>query len=488
MFITLIDGLALRPLFSTVLSVFLYCELVLSGGCSREQTGPTKSISTEPITEPEQSKPGTQPVVSSEYAETSSPELVAEARPSLDVAAVSDAGLRALQAGETEEAYDLARQAMRLDADNPQVMFLMAMVLAERHRFPEAIEMLEEVARTTPEARLPAMGQSAEWLVQYGHWTEAESRYLEILQQVPDSVLVHRKMASLLMRQGRRIEALAHLDQLCRLGDVTEAELRSMLSVAHPLAADAEVKKLDPIGAHGMARSEIAQGDWQAARDRLEKIESPGPWDLALLGRTYAVLEDVDSLRKWISSSDESVDVSPDAWFAKGVYAVSAGQHADATRCFAETVLLDPTDWEAYAKMAQSLATSNSTAEAAAVEQRAELIERTQAIGNQMADTGATDGQSVSQLVDLLRQLGRPLEALGWRGVLIADADAASSDSEAQAQLVLDEIVRERTALLSENQGRASADFVLCGVNLDALPSRKEVNEHLRFNVSDKTE
>jgi tetratricopeptide (TPR) repeat protein len=372
---------------------------------------------------------------------------------------------------------------MRLDDDDPQVIFLMAMVLAQRHRFPEAIEMLEEVAETTPQARLPAMGQTADWLVRYGNWVDAEARYLEILKQVPGSVLVHRNLASLLLRQGRRVEALTHLDRLCHLGDVTESELRSMLTVAHPLVGDADDSSFEPIGPLGMARTEIARGDWQAVQNRLQQVDSLGPWESALLGRAYAVLRDLESLRTWIVHADESVNVSPDAWFAKGVYAASAGQHADATRCFAETVLRDPTDRDAYANMAQSLAASKATREADAAEQRAELIEKTQAIGMQMAGRADRDQQDILQLIDLMRQLRRPLEALGWRGVWLTYANASLSISESEVQQVLDEIVRERTVLLEEGQTRAPADFVLCGVNVDALPSRDEVDQRLKSSA-----
>ncbi len=139
----------------------------------------------------------------------------------LDAAQLHFAGMKALQEGQVDEAYDYARQAMRTNSEDPPIVFLMATVLAERHRFPEAIEMLEEVAATVPEARLPAMGQTADWLVRFGQWEKAESRYGEILEQMPDAAMVHRELARLKLRQGRRIEASEHLNRLCHLGDVT---------------------------------------------------------------------------------------------------------------------------------------------------------------------------------------------------------------------------------------------------------------------------
>ena len=134
----------------------------------------------------------------------------------------------------------------------------------------------------------------------------------------------------------------------------------------------------------------------------------------------------------------------------------------------------------------ESLAAMGAAGAATAAERRVELIKQTQTLGSQMAGTGDRDGQSILKLIDALQQLQRPLEALGWRGVLVAYADAAASISEPQAQQVLDEIVRERTALLSGNQARATEEFVLCGVNLEAIPSREDVVRQLRASAGDE--
>jgi tetratricopeptide (TPR) repeat protein len=467
--------------------------LTLFAGCTREEDESTNRVSRVPSpqrepsqpepsqpepSQPEPSQPSMPSVedLSPEDSDASEPQKIE----SMDAASSRQAGLLAIQNGDSDAAYDYARQAMRLDPENPQVVFLMAMVLAERHRFPEAIEMLEEVAATTPEARLPAMGQTADWLVRFGQWEKAEARYLELLRQVPDAVLVHRNLAKLLLRQGRRLDAALHLNQLCLLGDITENELRSMLMTAHPFAGDANAPSFEPIGAQGMARSEIARGDWRAARDRLLDLKSTGPWESALLGRAHAMLENPDSLRNWVREMDDAVDVSPDAWFAKGVYAASTQQEAEANRCFAEAILLDPTDHEAYSRLAGSLTASGETAEAASLERRAELIERTQGIGQQMAGTVDRDQASMLQLIDMLQQLHRPLEALGWRGVMLMYVDTESDSGAAQAQQVLDEIVKERTLLLKGNQHKASPEFVLCGIDLQKLPSREEVNKRLK--------
>ena len=395
-------------------------------------------------------------------------------------------GLEALETGDIDAAYEFARQAFRQNADDPQLIFLMAMVLAERHRFAEAIEMLEGVAETTPQARLPALGHTADWLVRYGRWEEAEVRYRQILDQAPDAVLAHRGLAGLLSRQGRRMEAHVHLNRLCYLGDITENELRSMLRVSRAFTMDVDGDRSDPVGPLGVARTEIARGDWRTAQNRLQTVESPGPYQSGLLGRAHAALEDLASLRTWIAEAGDAVDVSPDAWFAKGILAMSAGRPADATRCFAETVRLDPTDADAYSEMARSLAESDASTEAETARRRAELVKKSHDIGMNMAGSDERDLGGILELSELLAQLGRPFESLGWRGVWLSYADATGSVSAAEAQGVLDGIVKHRTMLLEQGQTNAPMEFVLCGVDLAKLPSRQEVNDRMKSLTFDR--
>ncbi len=392
------------------------------------------------------------------------------------------AGLKALENGKIDVAYDLARQAMRMNDKDPQILYLMAMVLAERKRFPEAIEMLEEVAETTPDARLPALGQTADWHVRFGQWAQAESKYREIIKQIPKAAMPHRQLASLLMRQGRRVEAWSHLYQLCQIGDVTENELRSMLATSHRFVGDRGNDPFEPIGPLGVARQDIAKGDWNAARDRLEAMKSRGPWESALLGRTLAVLGDDHKLRRWLIDTDASVNVSPDAWFAKGIYADHIGQPKDAIRCFVEALILDPTDADAYAGLIQSQSHVNPSSDVAqsdVVRHRAGLLKMTQELGAKMARSDDRDLPNLLSLAQMLDQLGRPFEALGWKGVWLSYATASGSVSETEATLRLNEMVADRKKLSQTQRTQPSNPYETLGVDLKTLPSIQEIDKRL---------
>ena len=207
--------------------------------------------------------------------------------PPVDPLKLRDDALTALESGDSGEALQLIRQAVAAAPDDPESIFVMARVLAERNRFPEAIRMLDNLAAEVPDVRLPAMGQTAQWHVLQGRWEEAERCYRNLLAEITDADarMVDRMLAQLLLRQGRRLEATTHLRELCRFGDVDEFELRSMLIALHPLPGESvEEDEWKPIGALGRARYQISQGDWQAALEQLDPSKAKRPAEAALRG------------------------------------------------------------------------------------------------------------------------------------------------------------------------------------------------------------
>lgn len=459
-----------------VVSACLILSAAVCGGCDKKPASPEPSHprpADEAIASvPETASADTDPAPSIQATPNSAEPIAAataDRPPTPDPSTLHNQAMLALQAGQDDEAFRLARQAMRLAPEDPQVVFLMAMVLGNRKRFPEAIEMLDELATTTPEVRLPVLGQTAEWMVRFGQYPQAEQRYRRLLDQVPDAALVHRNLSQFMLRQGRRIEAAEHLITLCSLGDIMEDELRSLLSIAHPFPGDAAEDSFDPIGTLGLARVDVSRDQWASVRSRLEASQVRSAEADALLGRTYAQLNDGESLDEWIDRSGESVDRYPDAWLARGASAALRGDHAAAVRSLAECVLRDQTDHQAYSLMSQSLRELGAVDEAEAASRRAETIRKTTTIGAAMAAEETRDAAALSQLVELLQQLHRPLEALAWRGVQLAYAGEAGAISPADAQRRFNEIAQQRTQWLQADRGQATRQFVLCGVDLDAF-------------------
>jgi predicted Zn-dependent protease len=349
---------------------------------------------------------------------------------------------------------------------DPQVIFLMARVLAERNRFAEAIKMLDDLAETTPEARLPTLGQTAEWLVLQGHWREAEKRYRTLLGEVSDPSMVQRMLAQLLLRQGRRLEAAVYLHELCRVGNIEESELRSLLISLHPFSGEEASDESAPIGPLGRARYQIGQGDWDAAMGELDQVRSRRPIESALRGRILAHHQDYESLGEWVTDAPESAKEFADYWFAMGVYEANRGNHRAAVRSFCSVVLDDQTDAAAYRRMSESLLELDAEAEAQEALNRAGLIEQTQLIGERLTDDSDRDTLAMSKLSDLLDQLQRPLEALAWRAVKTVYSQSLSEQGVMEK---LREINRTRMQRLEAGDFEASESFILCDIDLESL-------------------
>jgi tetratricopeptide (TPR) repeat protein len=436
---------------------FALAVALLLGGCGRNVDSPSQPLHPQKPPQPE--------------GDTAAIELHQSDSPPVDPLKLQEDAMDALESGDLDAAFKFVRAAKSATPDDPQTIFLMARVLAERNRFAEAIKMLDDLAKAVPETRLPVLGQTAEWSVFQGQWQEAERRYRSLLDEVVDASMVHRLLSQLLLRQGRRLEAAAYLRKLCRVGDIEESELRSLLMTVHPFSGETAIDELEPIGALGRARYEISQGNWDAALDELDQSTSERPAEAALHGRIYAHQQNFESLAEWVSETSESGQETADYWFARGVYEAHGSDHHAAVTCFCEVVLRDQTDAEAYLLMSQSLAELEADAEAQEASKRAKLIRQTRVIGNQMAASDTRDVPAMSTLVDLLDNLHRPFEAMAWRAVQVYYGKSSSAISDQATLQFMSEINRDRVERLQAGDPDATEHFLLCGVDLDSLRS-----------------
>ncbi|MCO8122946.1 tetratricopeptide repeat protein [Stieleria sp. TO1_6] len=373
---------------------------------------------------------------------------------------------KSLAANQIDDAYRSIRQARALDDQNLNGIFLYARILGARKRFPEAIRMLDRLAKSDPTVRLPALGQTAQWMVNAGDWQHAEQRYRSLLEVAPNAAIVHNELAALLMRQGRRFEAQPHLNALCRQGDIDERWLRSLLCIATAFPADARAPQLEPIGRLGQARFYLSQDQPHQATEvlngpTLDRIDFPRQ-EQALLARIAAVTDQDDTNR------DGSADsANPDAWLARGIFLAAHQHHESAVRCFCEAVLQDSTDATAYQRLADSLSALGQTENAARAIRRSEQIRRTQSIGSQLADSPAPDEKLVDELAVLLDQLNRPVEAIAWRAVNLAYNHASRPDVDLRQKM--SQLNQQRLNLLNTASPASDHSFVVCGVDLDTL-------------------
>lgn len=93
-----------------------------------------------------------------------------------------------------------------------------------------------------------------------GDWQAAEECYRLLNSLVNETSLVDRLLSRLLMRLGHRVQVNMFLRRLCRLGNLGEIDLRSLLSLSCPLPGDAAPDAFELIGLKGTARHTISMG------------------------------------------------------------------------------------------------------------------------------------------------------------------------------------------------------------------------------------
>jgi tetratricopeptide (TPR) repeat protein len=388
--------------------------------------------------------------------------------PTLEAWQMRDAAAAALESGDLAEAGRTIRAAVRTSPNDPENRFLMAIILGEERRYYEAVRMLDRLSEESSDARLPALGQTAEWLVKQGDWAEAERRFRLVLHEVPDAVMALRQLSQLLIRQGRRLEAAEYLRELCRLGNIEEVELSTLLSLVVPFSSDALLEQLEPVNALGRARLLMCSGDAKSAAELLAAEASTKTADItgetALLGRIYAEQQDREKLLDWVSTQSVTPTSPSDAWFSVGVHHANQAKHVLAIESLCEAVLRNPTDTKAYQVLGESLRAIQASSESEKVTERAQLLARTQEIGDTLSQSSDRDPKLVLELARCLEDLHRPLESLAWQAVLLAYSESAITTSERQSRMA--EMNQRRLKVIEAKEETASKEFVLCGIDM----------------------
>ena len=430
---------------------------------STESQKSTRAVGNDVVSGSEDTGASSDPLTRSEQQDNGTFNI----KPSVDQ--LRESALQALGQGQDDLAFQLVRQAIQVEPDNPQVVFLLAMVLGDRHRYAEAIQLLQDLSSREPTTRLPALGQTAEWMVESGRYDEAEQQFRNILKEVPDALMVHHRLGQLLLQTGRRTGAALHFDYLSQFGELDHEELRALLIRSKAFPGDNGVTRFDPLNNLAMCRQEVADGK---ATEVMKLIVAAGEGssdaEKALLNRLRAENGKFESVQEWIENLDMT-NAGPDGWYARGYLALNRASHAEAIACFCQVLLLDQTDVNAYQMLSRALEQQGEMELAKAVAIRAALVDETRKIGAELVGEKAKDRELIAKLAQSLMKLNRPMEALGWRTIGLVHAVEAAAITETQAQVTFEEIGRQRNQLVNSGRHRLDPAFVLCGLGPNVL-------------------
>ncbi|MCA9137024.1 MAG: VCBS repeat-containing protein [Planctomycetales bacterium] len=357
--------------------------------------------------------------------DTSNPgetDLVAQERSREDRLDEAD---RLAESGRTDEASAILRKLLIAAPDDVDVVFRLANLNASSGDFAGGIELLSTIPEDHPDAGLPALGQSADWCLYSGQFEAAEARYRRILRRVPEAAMAHRQLAVLLNRQGRRHEAAEHVRHLCRLGDIRQDELHSLIVLSDAMVADSDAGDPDsidysPIGVSGQARVLFTEKRYAEAADVLRESVIGGnckPAVSALYGRSLAEAQDEDAFRQWLSMTDDSVREFAEYWSAVAAYLASQQQAEPAIRAALEALDRDPTDFLTINRVLLMFRTLDRRDEYTKWEKRWTALHQILTENNSISASKTPNVEAIDELSAQLFALDRKLEAVLWKSL-----------------------------------------------------------------------
>ena len=382
--------------------------------------------------------------------------------------------------GDYEQADAVIRSMLSGDPGNASLLFMAARSAHDQGRLDEAIESLRLIPPGHAEAGFPAMGQTADWLLEADRLAEAEAAFDAMLKQYGDLVPVHRRLADVLNSQSRRVEAAEHINALIRLGDVTEKELLSLTTLSVPyhdeLRDDAystvsnESPQRQTVNMRDLAaaKEKLVQGDLGSAKALVARLRQEFPQSApvaALEGRVYEALQSDEELQRWRTTLPAGIRQEAEYWTAIGAWMLRSGKPEAAIRSFCEAIKLDATDRVAYQRLSEALAGVGEIESAERIAARKSLLDDAWQLALNVGLNRTTRIADMEALAEKLDLLGRPWEAVSWRMVLAHESG--------RLEEALPSLMQTRQTLAQSDAGATTPDL-LCGIDPARWPLPEE--------------
>lgn len=262
-----------------------------------------------------------------------------------------------------QEAWEAVKKLSLVRPQDPQLLYLSALILAAKDDLPGAIQTIRRIPSDANEA-LPAAGQAAEWTMALGKLPEAEAELLKLVKQYPTAVPAIRLLAKIYNAQGRRFEANRYLDRLIRLGDFAKIELlatvdpRDYFDDENTRMPFAQANPDHPYVEFAKIRKKLMRNGYASHLEALKQISTQNPnliepwvWTATSLLQT----DRLNELQNWLANPPSGADKHPEYWYATGGLMLRTNQYESAARCFVQAIQLDRRHVAAYQGLADSL-------------------------------------------------------------------------------------------------------------------------------------
>ncbi|TWT52763.1 ASPIC and UnbV [Rubripirellula amarantea] len=368
------------------------------------------------------------------------------------------------------EQWDIAKASLlkllSVDHSDAEAMFAMATVASASGNQELAVELLDQIPSSHASLGVRAVGAAADLCEQSNRYDDALNRYVKLIKLVPNSSLAHRRLANLYNRLGRRHEAARHLRVLCKLGDVRQEELHSLM-----VLSDSGTDQ--PVGESGHARQFFSNLAYIQAISKLAPLyetASVPPAVDAFYGRCLAEGQQDEQFLRWLANADPPTRDFAESWAAIGAWLTNEQRFDEAVVALAQAIKRDPTDVRSYRRMVQALHALQRNEDAKRWEDQLITLRAVTIASNELGTSHPTDAQRYASVWEGLNKLGRPLESLLWKAM------AANQNSSTTINLSV--LNKQRIELVKTRRAFPDISTRLCNLDLEGFPTL-DLSRHL---------
>ncbi|MCA9014381.1 MAG: VCBS repeat-containing protein, partial [Planctomycetaceae bacterium] len=303
------------------------------------------------------------------------------------------------------------------------------------------------------------------YLFQLKQLSPAQNEFQRALQSFPDDATLQERLSFIYGLTSRGWEAIPF-----RLKLLQQEKFNALLvyllamgdrSLENPqlLTEYEQGNPDDPLVQLGLARMEVDQQKYSAAKSRLQKLISVQPalsQAQALLGKILLNAGERDEFARWQQSLSEQDRLLPEIWEIEGQWYQKQGDRQSAIRCYAEAIRWDATNSTACYQLGQLLLQDGKQEAAACLLDYAKKLQEYE--GLVKVAYGDKDLNAARKAVLLAEEAGLLWEAYGWsQAVLLLDSQLVWASKVKQeleprlAELKLTRVVAEKNPISGLN-------------------------------------
>ncbi|MFG0267848.1 MAG: FG-GAP-like repeat-containing protein [Rhodopirellula sp. JB055] len=332
--------------------------------------------------------------------------------------------------GKWEEAWNLRDAVLDQHSDDPDAITYVARVAYQTGRANLAADYLEQACQVENYGSPKRVDETLIAMISAGRTHDAMAFLAKVVNAHPDRHETRRVLFDLQMGTEERSAGLVNGQRLIRerqfdlelLMTMTDTEIRSM--DAKPLDEMVERNPDDLRPLIGAARSALDQNLFDEAHESLDKIVARHPdYATAAAMRALLLAEQADwkELESSLPLMPADVTLRRHFWTAMGMWAEATGNHEAAAKAHWKATQTDPDISRSWLDLQRVLQSEPSLDVDASVVQaignRAKQLNRFNQLRRRFDRSGRISRSVISEMVSVVRELGRAWEAEAWISV-----------------------------------------------------------------------